>query len=169
MRVHTGSALVSTRQVAGSATSVVVSGLTNQTAYSFDVRATNEVGTGPSSSRSAVVTPRVEFVPPTVTARAPAAGATGVRRGADVTATFSEAVTGATTRTVQLTRVSTGAAVRASVSVGSRNRLTLDPSVTLAAHARYRVTVVGGTTAVRDRAGNPLATSTWTFTTGSGR
>jgi hypothetical protein len=37
----------------------------------------------------------------------------------------------------------------------------------MAANAQYRVTVTGGTGAVRDLAGNPVATRTWTFTTGS--
>ena len=45
--------------------------------------------------------------------------------------------------------------------------LTINPSVTLAANTLYRVTITGGTSAVRDAVGNPLATKTWTFRTGS--
>jgi hypothetical protein len=43
----------------------------------------------------------------------------------------------------------------------------LDPDVTLAANTKHKVTVTGGTTGVRDLAGNPLRTTTWSFTTGS--
>ena len=38
---------------------------------------------------------------------------------------------------------------------------------TLAAGARYTATLTGGDTAIRDLAGAPLATTSWSFTTGS--
>ncbi len=45
--------------VAGSSTGAVVSGLTNGTAYTFSVHATNAIGNGPESAQSLPVTPAV--------------------------------------------------------------------------------------------------------------
>jgi len=105
---------------------------------------------------------------PTVTARTPAAGATGVRRAnPTITATFSEAVSGVSGTTVRL-RTTSGSTVTASVSYNATTRVvTLVPGSTLASSTRYTVTLTGGATAIRDAAGNPLTTVTWTFTTGT--
>ena len=104
---------------------------------------------------------------PSVTAATPGAGATGVRRNRSVTMTFGEAVAGVSARTVTLTRVSTGVTLTAKVTYdAARRTATLDPAASLAASTRYRVTVTGGTTGVRDLAGNPFVTRSWTFTTG---
>ena len=106
---------------------------------------------------------------PQITSTTPGSGATGVGRNRNVTATFSEAITGFSTATVRITRVSNGAVVQSTVGVSSGSRvLTLNPTTSLAARTQYRVTITGGTTAVRDLAGNPLTTRTWTFTTGTG-
>jgi hypothetical protein len=268
VRAFAGTTVARTQNVSGATTSLVVLGLTNKTTYTFDVTATNRVGTGNASARSAAVTPRTEFVPPTVTARtpasgakavsptanltaklnepvtgtgtstfvlrlgtkvvpaavsynattrvvtlnptgslaadrtykatlsgirdnagnlmatsewsfttgpapvitatSPAAGATKVRRNANVTATFSEAVTGVTATTVRMTRASSGAGVSTKASFNPTTRvLTINPAASLAANTQYRVTITGGSGAVRDLADNPFATRTWTFTTGS--
>jgi hypothetical protein len=104
---------------------------------------------------------------PTVTTRTPGVSATNVGRTSNVSATFSEAVAGVSGSTVTL-RTSAGAAVTAVVSYNASTRtVTLNPSVTLAGNTVYRVTLTGGTTAVRDIAGNPLTTTSWTFTTGA--
>jgi len=55
--VRTGAAVQSTVSLTGTATSTVVTGLTNGTAYDFVVRAVNTVGSGASSAASNTVTP----------------------------------------------------------------------------------------------------------------
>jgi methionine-rich copper-binding protein CopC len=105
--------------------------------------------------------------PPTVTARTPAINATGVARINNITATFSEAVTGVSATSVTLNRVSNGNLIGAVVSYNTTTRVaTLNPNATLLANTQYRVTLTGGPAAIRDLAGAPLATTTWTFTTG---
>jgi hypothetical protein len=106
---------------------------------------------------------------PTVTARTPAVNATGVRRTANITATFSEAVTGlpvtaAASGNFTIRRTSTGAAFTSVASYNSTTRgATLNPSGTLLANTQYTVTLSSG---IKDTAGNLLAPVTWTFTTG---
>jgi subtilisin family serine protease len=105
---------------------------------------------------------------PVITAMTPRPGATLVRRANNVALTFSEAVQGVGTGTVVLKATATGAKIAATVSrVGTTNQWILDPTATLAARTGYTVTVTGGTAAIRDLAGNSLASSSWAFTTGS--
>jgi hypothetical protein len=107
-----------------------------------------------------------DVTPPTVTARVPAIGATGVSVGTTVSATFSEAMQNATLTTSSFTLATTsgGVAVSGSVSVSS-NTATFTPGAALAAGTQYTATV---TTAAKDLAGNSLAANvTWNFTTAS--
>jgi subtilisin family serine protease len=105
---------------------------------------------------------------PVVTSRTPAPGASLVRRANNISVTFSEAILGAGNSTVTVKNTATGALVPASVSrYGTTNQWILDPSGSLAAKTTYTVTVTGGAAAIRDLAGNPLSTVSWTFTTGS--
>src|SRR3954470_23195970 len=67
--------------------------------------------------------------------------------------------------TVTLRNAGTGASVPAAVTYDAGTRVaTLNPTADLAARTRYTATVTGGN-GVRDLAGNPLTTVTWTFTT----
>ena len=106
-----------------------------------------------------------DSTPPTVVAKTPAAGATGVDAGTQVTAKFSEPMTSAsiTTSTVQLTGPGT-TAVPATVSYDTTSlTATLTPTSALALGTTYTATV---TTGVADQAGNALAAPvTWSFTT----
>ncbi|MCB5274949.1 Leukotoxin [Arthrobacter sp. SO5] len=162
VRAFAGATLARTQAVTGNVGTVVVTGLTNGTAYTFDVAAVNAVGTGGFSARSAAATPgALDTVAPTVTARTPAAGSVSVSQTANLTATFSEATTGVTGTNFQLRLGAT--LVPAVVSYNVLTRVaTLNPSVTLTADRVYTASLTG----IRDAAGNTMATSTWTFTTG---
>ncbi|MFE4544994.1 Ig-like domain-containing protein [Arthrobacter sp. NPDC056727] len=104
---------------------------------------------------------------PTVTSRAPGINSTGALRTANVTATFSKPVNGVSTATFTLKNAATGAAVTATVTRnGTTNQWILNPAATLAAGTRYTA-ATGGPAAVRDVAGTPLASTAWSFTTGT--
>ena len=111
-----------------------------------------------------------DTTPPTVSATAPAAGATGVVPGTVVTATFSEAIDAATvsSSTFEL-RTPANALVAGTVSynVGTL-AATFTPTSPLSASTTYTATLKGGTTdpRVKDLAGNALAANlSWSFTT----
>ncbi len=113
--------------------------------------------------------PTGDTTPPSLTARTPAVGATGVAVGSNVTATFDEALAAASVTTSSVTLVPTagGAAIPAAVSLGSGGTvITLNPTVDLAAGTQYTATL---TTAIEDVAGNNLPSSiNWPFTTAPG-
>ncbi|MEA5502812.1 DUF4082 domain-containing protein [Halotia wernerae UHCC 0503] len=112
--------------------------------------------------------PTSDTTPPTVSSTTPSTGATGVSNGTNVTATFSEAMDSATINgsTFEL-RGTNNTLVSANVTYNAANRtVTLTPSSSLAASTTYTATVKGGTTGVKDQAGNALAANyIWSFTT----
>lgn len=101
---------------------------------------------------------------PTVQARTPAAGATAVAPGVNVTATFSEAVDGVDSSTFTLRNVATGELVPAAVSLtGTANTYLLDPARRLAADTRYVAALGSG---IRNVSGTGLTPTEWEFLTG---
>src|SRR3954467_12349524 len=128
-----------------------------------DTRYTVTLPGGPAGIRDDVDNPLatttwsfVTGAAPAVVALSPASGATGVSVSTNVAARFSEAVRGASGSFFQL-RTPTGKAVPAALSYDSSTRvLTLNPTANLARGTRYTVVVIGGPTAIRDGAGNPL-------------
>ncbi|WGV27942.1 DUF4082 domain-containing protein [Halotia branconii] len=113
-------------------------------------------------------TASADTTPPTVSSTTPSNGATGVSNGISITATFNEAMDSATVNssTFEL-RGANNALVSANVTYNTANRtVTLVPSSSLAAATTYTATVKGGTSGVKDQAGNALAANySWSFTT----
>jgi hypothetical protein len=109
-----------------------------------------------------------DTTPPTVTSKSPGSGATGVNTGANVTATFSEAMDASTINTGAFElRDASNALVPATVTYNAGPRTaTLDPTGSLANSATYTATVKGGSGGVKDVSSNALAADhTWSFTT----
>ena len=144
-------------QVAGAlvsnATAGVIAGATTGTPNRLLYTATDAPASAPAPA-------------PTVTSVSPVAKATAVAAGTNVSATFSAAVQGVSGGTFVL-RTAAGATIAASVTYNATTMTaTLDPAASLAPDASYTASLVGGASAIRDTAGTPLASISWTFTTG---
>jgi hypothetical protein len=120
----------------------------------------------------------VDTTAPRVMSISPANNATGVAPGADVTATFSEAmdpnsISGTTFKLVRLNADGTTTKVTATVTYdAATKKATLDPTNDLSSGATYKATV---TTDAKDSAGNTLdqnsttagnQVKSWKFTVG---
>lgn len=104
--------------------------------------------------------------PPTVMGTVPPADATARAIGTNVTATFSESVTGVSGTSFRLTSP-VGSVITATVTYSTTSFIaTLNPASNLTADTRYTATLTGGSSAIRDADGNPIATTSWTFLTG---
>ena len=169
-----GNPVGAARPAIATATSLVVTGLTNGTTYTFAVTALSGFGTSPAGI-SGAVTPTAPAAP-ALTVRTPADSATGVSSTADVTATFDVDVAGVRRPTFTLQRLNAaGVAIGTAGSVvtydAASRTATLNPNATLVAGASYRVTLNPGavtTDLIRSvSTGVSLGTTTWTFTTGS--
>jgi hypothetical protein len=107
-----------------------------------------------------------DTTPPTVSSVSPASAATGVGANTNVSAVFSEALDPAsvTTGTFEL-RPAGGAPVTATVTATAAT-VKLAPSAPLAGSTTYTATLKGGSTGIKDQAGNALAADySWSFTT----
>lgn len=129
------------------------------------IKLVSPAGTFTTSTNFVVIPP--DLTPPTVTDRSPAPDAVDVAVGANVTATFSEPVSGVSGATFTLAPTAGGGNVAAGVTYDpATRRATLDPVGALASNTQYTATLTGGIT---DQAAtpNPLASApvTWTFTT----
>ena len=118
----------------------------------------------PTATTPAPTTPEVDTTAPTVQSVTPTNGSTNVATTASLTATVSEALTASTVSSSSVTLRGSQGAIATTVSYdANQKRVTLTPATELEAGATYTATL---TTAIKDVAGNALATSyTWTFST----
>ncbi len=114
-----------------------------------------------SWSFTTAAAPPPDTTPPTVTAKTPAANATGVDVSTTVTATFSEAVQ-ASTIVLGLSGPGGNVAGATAYNAGT-NTVTFTPSASLAYSTAYTVSLSGA----KDTAGNAMSPVTWSFTTAS--
>jgi hypothetical protein len=110
-----------------------------------------------------------DTTPPTVAATVPSSSATRVAVGANLAATFSEAMaaTSISTTTFTVVRQGTTTVIAGAVTYNATTRVaTLNPTADLAPNTTYVATVKGGAAGAKDLAGNPLtADKSWTFKT----
>ena len=118
---------------------------------------------------NAQVTCTVDTTAPTVTATSPVTNAIGVAVGANVTATFSEAMTASTLTTTTVTLVPQGSTTPVAATVtyaAATNTVTLDPTSNLVSNTGYTATIKGGASGAKDVGGTAMsADKVWSFTT----
>lgn len=103
----------------------------------------------------------VDRTPPTIIARSPASGATGVTLTHAVTVRFSEAVTGVGATNFVLRDAASGSMLPAIVTYDAGTRTAvLKPAAGYGLGRWYKVALSG---TIHDLAGNSLAYTTWTF------
>ncbi|MFL6127503.1 MAG: DUF4082 domain-containing protein [Mycobacteriales bacterium] len=106
-------------------------------------------------------TTAADTTPPTVTAKSPASGATGVATTTSVSATFNEPVSAAS---VSLTLTGPSGALLGDLAYDAASTTaTFTPASALAANTTYTAEVSGA----QDAAGNTMDPVSWTFTTGA--
>ena len=116
----------------------------------------NKITSNPALDYSADWQSLNDTTPPKVTSTVPPATATGVAPGANITATFSEAMDASTINgtTFKLMKAGTTTLVRAVVTYDpNTNKAILNPDANLALGTKYKAVV---TTGAKDVAGNPL-------------
>ena len=108
-----------------------------------------------------------DITSPTVAGTTPAMNATGVSTATTVRATFSEAMTASTITTTTFVLRDGTTSVAAAVGYDNPTlAATSTPSQPLVAGRTYTATITGGSSGVKDLAGNALASNyVWSFTT----
>ncbi|MEP7375510.1 MAG: Ig-like domain-containing protein [Chitinophagaceae bacterium] len=108
----------------------------------------------------------VDNIPPTITSVLPVTGTTGISTGTTVTANFSEAINPSTVTGNTFQLRDAGSSLVSATLNASGSQITLTPSAILAGSTVYNATITGGSTGVKDLAGNALVNNySWSFTT----
>jgi Subtilase family/Bacterial Ig-like domain len=129
--------------------------------YRYDAIAIDEDGDIAETISESVTI--LDLTKPRITSRTPAPGATSVKHSSSIRIVFSEAVRGVSRRTLRLRNLETGLWVRTKVHYSSaRHAVSINPDKSMFHGTRYRVVVGSG---IRDRSGNKLAETHWTFRT----
>jgi subtilisin family serine protease len=120
-------------------------------------------GYGRIQADQAVAWVAPDLTPPVASLTVPGAGVTNASELVHPVVGFSESVTGADAATIALTTTG-GAPIATTVSYDdATRRATITPAAQLASRTSYVVSIAAG---IADLAGNPLASRTFTFTTG---
>jgi methionine-rich copper-binding protein CopC len=134
--------------------------LVGSTVYTATVSGAQDLAGNPMAAPVSWTFTTVDNIPPTVTAKSPAAGATNVALSATVSATFSEDVQSGTISFVL--KDAANNTVAGSVAYNTTTHIaTFTPTAALAELTTYTATVSGA----QDVSGNPMsAPVTWSFT-----
>jgi uncharacterized protein DUF4082/Big-like domain-containing protein len=111
--------------------------------------------------------PPVDTTPPTVSSISPSNGSSNVAVAAPLSVTFSEALdlNSVSASTIKLLRGATLLTANVTYNAATRTA-TVTPTAALSNSTSYTISVVGGTSGIKDAAGNALlSTVTSTFTT----
>ncbi|MEW7987484.1 MAG: Ig-like domain-containing protein [Candidatus Thiodiazotropha sp.] len=150
--------------VANPTLSFIAPSVEQSTSYSFQLQV-NDGELSDSAAISITVTPMVDSTPPTIVARVPQQNATDVSVTTSISLDFDEPLLESLINSQSLQLSVDSSPVSASVSYDDQNnRLSLTPDAALTAATTYTVTLAGN---LQDLAGNPVASVSWNFTTGS--
>jgi uncharacterized protein YkwD len=132
--------------------------------YSFQLQV-DDGELSDSATISITVTPMVDSTPPTIVARTPQANATDVSITTTVTVDFDEPLQESLINDQSLQLSVDSSTLSGNLSYDAQNyRLSLTPDSTLTAETTYTVTLDSN---LQDLAGNLVASTSWSFTTGS--
>ncbi len=190
LRTYSGTTVIKATGAAATATSVSVAGLTNGTAYTFDVRAVNAAGVSVASARSSSVTPvAVATAPGAPTIGAPSAGnASATVRWTPPANTGGSAITGYSVKVVDaagtqvgdlrtapgdatslvVTGLTNGSAYRSQVSAGNAEGTSPYSDLSVVVTPQAPATAPGAPTIGAPSAGNASATVRWTAPANTG-